>query len=89
MSILQLEREIERVSAKIEACQAELSTLKQERKELRDQLDDAKRAVKNGVPPPAPSGFMENMTTRLNRVMPSLARFIGIRHHRLERRVRP
>src|SRR5437667_10102002 len=59
MSILQLERRIQRLNRQIAASQVKLGGLKEQRKALKSQLEFAKRAAKNGHPLEAePIGLM-------------------------------
>jgi hypothetical protein len=87
MLIAQLERRLSRLNADIAARQAALTDLKIQRKALRRQLEQAKRAARNGQPRQsepvsirsAGAALIAGMTKGLHAVMPGLAKLLGWR----------
>jgi hypothetical protein len=61
-----MEAQLARLNAKVAACEAELADFKNQRKELKARLAEAKKAAKNGKLVPEagePEGLVERIST--------------------------
>jgi chorismate mutase len=58
MLIRRLEGELAKVTGRIQACEAELTSLKEKRHEIRERLAEAKKAAKRGEPLPDEGGSL-------------------------------
>ena len=82
MTIKRMESQLARLNAKIEAAQSDLSELKNRRKELKARLAEAKKALKDGRPPPAAEqeGLAERIGSALSeKVIEPIAEILGPR----------